>query len=134
MRRKAMAGHTSEKRWDQNKFGDAGVGQQVRDVAIDVVDMLTRSENLYQDLLELWTFQGGTNQAVADQLFFEVWSTRVSDPEGAPDVFDTQANALEVAIVDDAKASMLATHQLYEALTNVAVAQADRIAPLRRMT
>lgn len=125
-----MAGHTSEKRWDRNQFGDVGIGQLVRDVAVAAVDKLTVGEAMYQELLELWTFAGGTDQFVADQLFFEIWSVRETIP-GTP---DTQANAVEVAMVTDAKATMLAIHQLYEALTNVAVTQADRISTLRRMT
>ncbi len=128
-----MAGHTSEKRWDQNKFGDAGVGQQVRDVAIDVVDMLTRLENLYQDLLELWQFAGGTDQGVADQLFFEQWSGRI-DPTSSPQTIETQANQSEVDKVADAKLAMLALHELFEAMTNVITSQSDRIKTIRRMT
>ncbi len=129
-----MAGHTVEKRWDQNRFADAGIGQLVRDAAVNTVEHLTSSENLYQDLVELWAFAGGTDQAVANQLFFEIWSTRVSDPIGNPGVLDTEANSVEVAVVSDAKAAMLATHELYEAMTNQVTVTKDRIATLRRMT
>lgn len=129
-----MAGHTSEKLWDKNKFGDIGVGETVNNACIQVLFALNLSEEAYQDLLELWTFVGGTDQAVADQLFFDIWSIRVSDPIGNPDVVDTQASAQEVTKVADAKAAILAIHQLYQALTNVAVTQSDRINVLRRMT
>ncbi len=129
-----MAGHSSEKLWDRNKFGDTGVGDIVKGNAVQTLNALNISEEAYQDLLELWSFAGGTDQLVADQLFFEVWSIRISDPVGAPGVVDTQANTQEVVIVEDAKAAMLALHQLYEALTNVAVTQVDRISILRRMT
>lgn len=126
-----MAGHSSEKRWDKNQFGDVGVGQQVRDAANRVVGALADAEELYQDLLELWQFAGGTDQLMADQLFLEVWSARTS---GSPPAPETQANAAEVLRVADARAAMQAIHDLYEAMTNVAVTQQDRIAVLRRMT
>ncbi len=129
-----MAGHTSEKRWDSNVFGDSGIGVLVRDASVSAVDKLTAAENLYQDLVELWDFAGGTDQGVADQLFFEIWSVRVSDPIGNPGVVDIQANSVEVDMVKDAKAAALAFHELYLALTNVAVTTKDRVTTLRRMT
>ncbi len=129
-----MAGHTSEKRWSNNKFGDSGIALLVRDAAVQTIDKLTAGENLYQDLLELWQFAGPTDQAVADQLFFDIWPTRVSDPIGNPGVFDTQANADEVIMVGDAKAAMVSIHELFDAMSNVVTATADRVATLRRMT
>lgn len=129
-----MAGHSSEKLWDGNNFGDIGVGETVKNACIQVLSSLNLSEESYQDLLELWSFAGGSDQLVANQLFFDIWSVRVSDPVGAPGIVDTQANPQEVGKVADAKAAMLALHQLYEALTNVAVAQSDRVSVLRRMT
>lgn len=129
-----MAGHTSEKRWDKNAFGDVGVGEVVKNAAKQMLFAMSGGEEAYQELLELWAYAGGTDQLVADQLFFDVWSVRVSDPTGNPGVLDIEANAIEVTMVADAKASMLAVHQLYEAMTNVVVTQSDRIATLRRMT
>ncbi len=125
-----MAGHTSEKRWDKNKFGDVGVGEAVKDAATQMLFAMNMSEEIYQDLLELWAFAGGTDQLVADQIFSDIWSVR----ETIPGIPDTEANAVEVAQVGDAKATMLALHQLFEAMTNVAVLTSDRIAILRRMT
>jgi hypothetical protein len=122
-----MAGHSSEKRWTD-------VSAAVSDVASRTVATIVESENIYQDLIELWAFAGSTDQLLADQLFFEVWSVRESDPVGDPGVFDTEANAAEVAQVTDAKAAALAAHELFQALTDVAVAQKDRITTLRRMT
>ena len=122
-----MAGHSSEKRWEE-------VSAVVANIARQVLATIVESEDAYQDLIELWTFAGATDQKLADQLFFEVWSVRESDPIGNPGVLDTQANTEEVGKVTDAKGAALAVHQLYEALTNVATAQADRIATLRRMT
>ncbi len=129
-----MAGHTSEKRWGKSRFGDIGIGDQVKESATQMVFAMNMIEETYQDLLELWAFAGGTDQLVANQLFFEEWSIRVSDPAGAPGVVDTQANSVEVGKVADAKATMLALHQLYQAMTNVAVLTADRLALIRRMT
>lgn len=125
-----MAGHTSEKRWDKNQFGDVGVGEIVKNAALQMVFAMDMGEAAYEDLLELWDFAGGTDQLLADQLFREIWSVRETVP-GTP---DTQANPQEMGQVADARATMLAIHELYEALTNVAVTQANRIATLRRMT
>ena len=129
-----MAGHTSERRWDKNRFGDIGIGETVKNAAAQMLFAMNVSEEAYQELLELWQFAGGTDQLVAGQLFFEVWSTRVSDPVGNPGVVDTQANATEVGQVADTKATMLALHQLYQAMTNTAITQVDRLALMRRMT
>jgi hypothetical protein len=55
--------------------------------------------------------------------------------EPAPGVvFDTQASATEVTMAQDAIDAMTAIHQLYQAATNVAVTQSDRLAALRRMS
>jgi len=122
-----MAGHSSEKRW-------LDVSAAVQNVANKTMVAVVESENIYQDLIELWAFAGGTDQLLADQLFLEVWQRRESDPVGDPGVFDTEANATEVGQVTDAKAAALAVHELFLALTNVAVTQEDRITTLRRMT
>lgn len=122
-----MAGHSSEKRWIE-------VSASVSDIASRTMATLVESENIYQDLVELWGFAGSTDQLLADQLFFEVWTVRESDPIGNPGVLDTEANAEEVGRVTDARAAAAAVHQLFEALTNIATTQADRITTLRRMT
>lgn len=46
----------------------------------------------------------------------------------------TQANATELAMTQDAFDAVTAMHDLYQALTNVAVPQEDRLAQLRRMS
>ena len=94
--------------------------------------MLFRSEESYQNLIEFHTFVGSTAQLLADQLFFEDWSIRTS-PD-SPNDLETQANAEEVAKVQDAIDAMTAIHELFQAATNVAVTQKDRIADLRRMS
>ena len=131
-----MGLHTSEWRWDSDVVnqGDTGVHRLVSGLAGSVKSGLITGEDSYQELLELHAFAGGTTQLLADQLFLEVWSTREPDPVGAPGVFDTQANAEEVAKTQDSIDAMLAIHEVYEALTNVAVSQSDRMAPLRRMS
>jgi len=119
-----MAGHTSEKRWEKNNIGDRGISSLVKESAMNVQSALGLAEETYQELLELWQFAGGTDQLVADQLFAVAIANRS----------ETTANAVEVAMVADAKAAMLAAHEVYGALTNVVTIQADRVAPLRRMS
>ena len=102
--------HTSETRWGE-------VSKHIADVSNSFLDSITKSEALYQDLLELWAYAGGSDQAVADLLFN-------ADP----------ANATQVQMAADAKAAMLALHELYEAANNIAITQDDRVAALRRMS
>lgn len=119
--------HTSELRW-----GDVGI--DVSSQSQTIKQALIQGEDVYQEMLELYQYAGGTAQGLADQLFVDVWSVRESDPIGAPGVFDTQANTTEVSMAQDAIDAMAAIHQLYEAATNVVVAQSDRLAALRRMS
>ena len=131
-----MAGHTSEKRWRSNQTTDSGTGISsiVRTSTITVIDSLTNAENAYQDLLELYTYVGGTAQLLADQLFYEDWVVRESDPIGNPGVLDTQANAVEVAKATDLINAVTAMHELYGAASNVVTTTEDRFAKLRRMS
>ena len=131
-----MAGHSSEKRWRSNQTNDSGVGvsELISESCVGVLQGLEEAENRYQDLLELFQYAGGTAQLLANQLFYEDWSVRESDPIGNPGVLDTQANATEVAMAQDAIDAAAAIHELYLAMTNVAVTQADRAAAIRRMS
>lgn len=132
-----MAGaHTSEKRWyrNQNPQGNESIADQVQRISKNVLTALQEGEQAFEEMLELNAFAGGTTQLLADQLFLEKWTGRESDPEGSPGVFDTEANALEVSMVADATAAVTSIHELYQAMTNTAVAQEDRIADLRRMS
>ena len=52
----------------------------------------------------------------------------------AGQVPETQANATELAMTQDAFDAVTAMHDLYQAMTNVAVPQEDRLAQLRRMS
>ncbi len=114
--------HTSEKRW-----GDSS--SQVTAVSTNIRNHLQLGEESYQELLELWAYVGSTAQGLADQLFFEIWSTRETIP-GTP---DTQANAAEVAKAQDLIDAITSVHQLYEAANNIATTQSDRFSELRRM-
>ncbi len=118
--------HTSEKRWSD-------VSSQVSTAAQNVRDHLLAAEEDYQQLQELFAFVGATAQGLADQLFVDDWKFRESDPIVSPGVFDTEANATELAKATDAIAAMLALHQLFQAATNVAITQSDRLTDLRRM-
>jgi hypothetical protein len=131
-----MVGHTSEKRWRNNQNNDSGTGVSILvNAAVEtVINGLTDAETMYQDLLELYAYVGNTAQLLADQLFFENWSVRESDPIGNPGVLDTEANAAEVAKATDLINAVTAMHELYQAANNVAVAQEDRFAQLRRMS
>jgi len=131
-----MAGHTSEKRWrrNQTQSSGSGVSNQTQQMAKGVVDQLLSAEQLYLEMLELYQFVGNTTQGLADQLFFEDWSERESDPIGNPGVLDTEANATEVAMAQDVVDAITAAHELYQAANNVAVPQEDRLAQLRRMS
>jgi hypothetical protein len=131
-----MAGHSSEKRWRNNMNPDSGngVSELIADSCQTVLRGLEEAESIYLELLEVYQYTGGTAQALADQLFYEDWSVRESDPIGNPGVLDTQANAIEVEKAQAAIDAVTALHQLYQAMTNVAVTQADRAASLRRMS
>ena len=131
-----MAGHTSEKRWRSNQNGDAGTGisELVHTASQTVIDGLSSAEIMYQDLLEVYAYVGSTAQLLADQLFYEDWVTRESDPIGNPGVLDTQANTIEVEKATDLSNAVTAMHELYGAATNVVTTTEDRFAQLRRMS
>lgn len=127
--------HTSEKRWyrNQNPNGNSSVADEVQTASLTVRGALEQAEVMFGEMQELFTFAGGTMQLLADQLFYEKWSTRLADPQ-VPDVYETQANAAELGMTQDAFDAVTAMHELYQAMTNVVVAQEDRLAQLRRMS
>jgi len=131
-----MSGHTSEKRWRRNQTSVSGQGisDQTQQMAANVVNTLLEAEQLYLEMLELYSFVGNTAQGLADQLFYEDWVDRESDPIGNPGVLDTAANATELAMTSDLIAAITASHELYEAANNVVTTQEDRLAQLRRMS
>ena len=131
-----MAGHTSEKRWRRNQTAESGIGisEQTQNMATDMVATLLGAEQLYLEMLELYQYAGSTEQGLADQLFYEDWVSRESDPIGNPGVLDTEANAVELAKTTDLIAAITASHEIYQAANNVVTAQEDRLAQLRRMS
>lgn len=141
-----MSGHSSEKRWRNNQTNDSGTGLSVLVAAQCqvVINALTDAEVLYRDLLEIYQQANtpgvgspdlsATAQGLANQLFYEDWDKRESDPVGNPGVFDTQANAEEVVKAQDLIDAVTALHQLYQAADNVSVSQVDRFSQLRRMS
>ena len=102
--------HSSELRW-------SGAQAAVSQGALATLQTLGASEEVYLDLLEAYTFAGGTDQLFADQLF-----------AAAP------ATVEQVAQVTDLKAAIVALHELYGAMTNVITPTEDRAALLRRMS
>ena len=88
-----MAGHISEKAWVQ-------VSDEVNRKLELLMQTLTESEALYQELLQLWTFHSGNSQSVADQLFYYV-------NEGGT------ATSIQVQMVDDVKDAMAAVHTIF---------------------
>lgn len=131
-----MAGHTSEKRWrrNQTQVSGAGISDQTQQMASSVVSTLLSAEQLYLEMLELYQYVGSTTQGLADQLFYEDWQNRESDPIGNPGILDTEANAAEVAMAQDLVDAITAAHELYQAADNQTVAQEDRLEQLRRMS
>lgn len=131
-----MAGHTSEKRWRSGQTQDSGTGvsETVMGAAQQMTHALDLVNDVYMELQDLYTYCGGTAQGLADQLFFEDWSVRESDPIGNPGVLDTQANAIEVEKAQAAIDAMAAMYEIYQAANNVAVTQADRMPAIRRMS
>ena len=128
--------HTSEKRWyrNSNPNGNESVSDKVQAISQNLLNALNQGEEAFQEMNEMMAFAGGTAQLLADQLFTEQWTDRESDPVGNPGVFDTEANAKELGMTTDAIAAVTSIHELYQALTNVAVSQEDRQADLRRMS
>ena len=74
---------------------------------------------------EIYTYAGGTAADLAELLFKEDIAARQSP--------DNVASTEEIAKATDAINAMQAVHELYQAANNIAVAQEDRVTPLRRM-
>lgn len=119
--------HTREKRWDSIRNPDGsvqeGVNQMVGQRANQVLRSVYDGEELYLQLIELYTFVGATDQLLADQLFKEQIAARG----------ETVANAEEVSMAEDLKNATVALHQLYLCMSGEAVTAGERAAALRRM-
>ncbi len=109
--------HSSEIRW-------VGVAPLVSGRSADVLRILSEAEEMFSDLAEVYAFVGGTDQLLADQLFREDIAGRG----------ESVANTEELGKATDIRQAVQVMHELYEAMTNVAVTQADRAADLRRMS
>ena len=109
-----MAGHTSEKRWND-------VSTSVNQKAATLLESLVTGKEIFEQLEELWTFAGGTDQAVADQLF--------ADDIAALGYSPAVADADMVQKVSDAKAAMQVINNLYATADT-----AGDLDKLRRMT
>jgi len=70
-----------------------------------VVEFLILAENEYQELLQIWTYHGNDDQAVANQLFGH-------DQNQSP---APQASADQLLQTQDLKAAMVAVHNAYVA-------------------
>jgi len=97
----------------------AGGGDGLAELTYDVVDGSVTNVTVAAGGS---TYDNGTGVAVTD----------FHAPENP--VAETQASATELEMVLDAKAAVTSIHELYQALTNQAVAQEDRISDLRRMS
>jgi len=111
--------HSSEMRW-------VGASAMVAQAALAAIQSLNTAEEIYQELFEVFTYVGATNQLLADQFFTEIIAEETRSP--------AEANAAEVALVADLKSAIVSLHELYQALNNVAVSQSDRATDLRRMS
>lgn len=129
-----MAGHTSEKRWRKNQTATSGrgFGEEVTELSVMMLDVLYRAESLGLDLEELKDYVGDTAQDIADQLFYEDWYERESDPIANPGVYDEHANEKEVAMVSDAIEAVEAAKEIFE-FANKKDKNKSRIAKMRRM-
>jgi hypothetical protein len=105
--------HSSEVRWDQ-------AVQQVGDAAFGLLTSLQASEAIYQELLEVYNYAGGTDQLAANLLF-----------NGDVTVV---AVASDVSKLTDLKSAIQAMHDLWLALDNTALVAEDRGSALRRVS
>lgn len=129
-----MAGHTSERRWRRNQTQTSGKGfsEEVTELTALMLDVLYKAEKIGLDLEELKDYAGDSAQDIADQLFYEDWSCRESDPLANPGVFEEQASEKEVNMVADAMAAVEAAKEIFE-FANKKEKDKSRIAKMRRM-
>ena len=129
-----MAGHTRERRWRRNQTQTSGKGfsEEVTELTALMLDVLYKAEKIGLDLEELKDYAGDSAQDIADQLFYEDWSCRESDPLANPGVFEEQASEKEVNMVADAMAAVEAAKEIFE-FANKKEKHKSRIAKMRRM-
>jgi len=113
-----MAGHTSEKRWED-------VSSRASTEVATLLEVLLKTEEAYQQMQEIYSYAGGTVSDLAELLFKEEIAARPSP--------DNVASTEEIAKATDLVNAMTAAHQIYQAANNVSVSQADRLTDMRRM-
>lgn len=109
--------HTSEKRWLE-------VSNSVSAHALETINALNSSRELFQQLFEAWDFAGGTAAGFASLLFKEAVSAR--DP--------AEPTTAEIAMAQDLANAVIALNNLWEYANNTPnpVAE-DRAQKLRRV-
>ena len=131
-----MAGHTSEKRWRKNQTQSSGRGfsEEVTELSMVLLDVLYQAEKLGLELEELTDYVDSEDpiKAIADQLFYEDWVQRESDPIENPGIYDEGANESEIAKVRDAIQAVKAAREIFE-FANKKTEKKSRISKLRRM-
>jgi hypothetical protein len=85
---------------------------------------LIQAEEAFQQLQELFAYVGSDVTALAAQLFKEEIEQDESITAPTQEMIDKTQDAMD---------AVTAGHQIYEAASNVAVLQADRLSDLRRM-
>ena len=101
--------HSSEVTW-------ANFSRKVEVLSDDVLTTIERAENVYQDMLEVFQFAGGTDQLFADLLF------------------DGIAPTADLEKAQDLKAAMVSIHDLFQAMQGTTITANDIAADLRRMS
>lgn len=112
--------HSSQIRWED-------AAQVVTTQAAQTLRALLDSEEVYLDLLEAYTYAGGSDQDFAELLFQDELVL-----SGSPETL--VATQEQIDKVTDLRLAIQALHELYQALNGVAVTQNDRSAALRRMS
>lgn len=130
-----MTGHTSQKRWRKNQGPTPGKGfsEEVTELSMMLLDVLYKAEQIGLELEELQDYLGDKSpNALADQLFKEIYEVRETDPLGNPGIFDECANDEEVTMVTDAMEAVQAAKEIFE-FANDGQNKKSRISKLRRM-
>jgi hypothetical protein len=100
-----MAGHTSEKRWRRNQnpiFGNKGVSEQAQDLCTEMTTILTKARAAFLEMQELYQYVGSTVQGLADQLFYEDWTSRSATGVQAVLTVDVTAGAVSAVAITEA--------------------------------
>ena len=115
--------HTSAKRWPF-------IEQEVSNISAELVGVLGRGEERFQQFEEIFAFAGGTDQSMADMLYQDINAVAVEANAG--DISGT-ATPDQVSTVTDSRAAMTSMHQLYDGANNNPMTTADRFTDFRRM-